>query len=97
LYVGTAAQRVARPFRSASSSGGYRLEQVDAIMRTDDTWIRCPPIDELLDEPLPVVELLPDALLPVVDEPGELLIEELGASEPMISTSCPLCWASSDS
>jgi hypothetical protein len=75
----------------------YREEQVDEIIRTDDTSSRW------LDDGMELLLLaLPDAEPVVVDEPGDVVVDPapddaLGASEPVTSTSCPLCSASSDS
>ena len=68
----------------------YCAAQVDAIMRTDDTWM-CWALDEA---ELPVDDAPPGVLLAVVPgapavvvEPAPLLVVELaGASVPVIST-----------
>ena len=76
----------------------YREEQVDEIIRTDDTSSRW--LDDGME--LLLALLLPEAEPAVVDEPGDVVVEPapddpLDASEPITSTSCPLCCASSDS
>jgi hypothetical protein len=53
-----------------SNDRSYCVEQLDETIRTDVTWMRCPPIDEAIEpEPLPDVEPPLAAVVPLEVEP----------------------------